>query len=261
MYILFNRGGNYMIEGKQINLDTLPSRGVTYPEDIEIYVKPMTLKEEISSSAERFGVSKAGYYDSLLNSIVIKGNFNKRHLLLGDVQMLDLIRRLYTFELEEPIYAKGYVCPHCGEVSDIKFNLHELNFTDFGKEIFGKEFIFSDGMTVSVSPITIDKFIKICKKFLSNTKVINGIPDVSSFVPAFYAASVVEVKGRTFSNEDTMFNYMYEYFSNVSKYKDRKIITAMDLELSSTIVPLEILCKQCSKTMEVYVESSMEFFQ
>lgn len=96
-----------MPDGQLIRFEDLPSKGFTYPKDIEIYVKPMTLKEEVSSTVGRFEVSRAGYYETLLKNIDIQGNFDRKNLLYGDVQLIDLVRRLYTYELEEKIYAVG----------------------------------------------------------------------------------------------------------------------------------------------------------
>ena len=85
-----------MLEGRFISTSNLPSKGFTYPEDIEIYVKPVTIKEEMSTTLERFGVSKSGYYDNLLDNIEVKGGFDKNKLLFGDIQFIDLVRRMYS---------------------------------------------------------------------------------------------------------------------------------------------------------------------
>ena len=45
------------MDGQLVRVDQLPSKGKVYPEDIEIYVKPLTIKEQMDMS--RYGVSEA----------------------------------------------------------------------------------------------------------------------------------------------------------------------------------------------------------
>lgn len=249
-----------MIEGQLIKFSDLPSKGYTYPADIEIYVRPMTIKEEISSSVERFETSKAIYYESLLDNIVIKGNFDKNKLLFNDIQLIDLVRRLYTFDLDETISVKDYCCDKCNKPIKINFKLHEVEFTDLSEDCFNKEYTFSSGLTVKVSPIEMGDFIKICRKYLTNVKMINDVPDISNYVMAYYATSVVEVVDREFENRDTMFKFIYNYFLDLYKNKDKRTLTdELDRNITATVVPFTVECKNCSNTVEVYLDNRMTF--
>ena len=122
------------MDGQFVSLESLPSKGKKYPEDIEIYVKPLSIKEQMDMS--RYGVTEAEYFKILLNGISIRGDFPKNQLFFHDVQFLDLVRRLYTFDIEEQIQIEDVVCDTCGESFKGSFHFHEIHFTDFSDDAF-----------------------------------------------------------------------------------------------------------------------------
>lgn len=259
-----------MITGKQISLQDLPSKGCMYGEgDFEILVKPMSVREEMSLNLGRFGVSKAGYYDSLLESIEIVGNFDKNKLLFGDVEYLDLVRRLFTYELEEAISIGGEVCDSCGKELDISFMFANdekcknfIEFEDYKEDAFGKEYTFYDGTKVKTSPITIDKIIKMFRKYVSNGKEM----DLIELALAYKAALVVEAKNKDdelkqFDSYDGMQKYFIKYFGDLYKNKDNQILIKMDEDSSIKVKPFKIECNHCSEITEVGVSPSMQFRQ
>ena len=182
-----------------VNLSFLPSKGKVYPKDIEIYVEPVSMKEEFSMA--RTGLTKAEYYENILKNIEIKGIFDKDNLLYGDLQMIDLVRRLYTFEEDEKIVIEGQLCGFCKKDVKPSFLQRDITFTDLDEDIFGKEFTFTDGLTITVSPIEARPFINLCRKHLSNLVIEDGKEntlDLSDFVLDYYAELVTSVKDRFF---------------------------------------------------------------
>ena len=138
------------MEGQVVSLLQLPSKGLKYPKDIEIYVRPLSVKQQMDM--DRFGVTQAEYYRILLNGITIHGDFDKQDLFFYDVHFLDLVRRLFTFDPEEKISVRNIECtnPYCNGKVNIDFMTSELHCTDFNEDIFDKEFTFSDGLTVVI---------------------------------------------------------------------------------------------------------------
>ena len=57
------------MDGITVKFENLPSRGFNYPEDIEILVKPLTIKEQIDM--DRYGITQAEYFQVILNGITI----------------------------------------------------------------------------------------------------------------------------------------------------------------------------------------------
>ena len=51
------------MDGQRIDLLDLPSKGYSYPKDIEIYIKPLSIKEQIDM--ERYGISDAEYFQMI----------------------------------------------------------------------------------------------------------------------------------------------------------------------------------------------------
>ena len=85
-------------EMHQVPFDMLPSKGVAYPDNIEILVSPMRIRERRMLE----GATQSTYYEKLIEGITVRGGiFNKRDLLFADVQFLDLVRRLFTFDVEQ----------------------------------------------------------------------------------------------------------------------------------------------------------------
>jgi ribosomal protein S27E len=255
-----------MINGKQINLSDLPSKGLTYGElNFEIFVRPMTAKEEMATHLERFGVTKASYYDNLLDNIIVNGDFNKKTLLFGDIQYIDLIRRLFTFELDELIYIKDITCESCGKILEISFMhandgkcKHYVEFEDYKEECFNKTYIFSDGVEVTITPVTMDRFIKISRKYLSNAKNEESSND---YLFGYLAASVVESKGKTFESVDSMQTFFMKYFKDLYKYKDKQLLNKIDKDICVVAKPFQVECEHCSNVMEVDLEPTMRFHQ
>ena len=89
------------MDGQIVDLHQLPSKGIGYPKDIEIYVKPLSIKEQIDM--ERYGITDAEYFRMLLNGVTIHGDFNKNNLLHSDVQFLDVVRRLFSFDTKDKV--------------------------------------------------------------------------------------------------------------------------------------------------------------
>jgi hypothetical protein len=252
------------MQGQIVRVCDLPSKGMFYPKDIEIYVKPMSVKDEIASNSSRFDLSKANYYQMLLDNITVVGPFNKNNLLYADVQLIDLVRRLYTFDLEEDVQIRDYPCdsPKCSNKVSVGFRLCDIEFTDLEEDCFLKEYEFSDSTKVKVAPITISDFISISRKYLSSIHWKDGeSPDVSDFVVANYVASVREVVDRIFENNEKRFEFLFDFFSNLYKNIDKKILSEMESKISSEIVPFEKECPVCGGITEVYVEPSVRFHQ
>lgn len=254
-----------MVEGKSINLSQLPSKGIHYPQDIEVYVKPMTAGEEMASNLEKFGISTAGYYDCLLDSILIKGSFDKNKLLFGDVQFIDLVRRLFSFELEEQISINDVSCSSCGKPLKVSFMFANngqcenwVSFEDYKKEAFNEEIEFLDGTKVKISPVTIGDIIKIQRKYLSNMKEKEDIVD---FLFALKAATITEAENKQFDSIESMQKYFIKYFKDLYKYKDLKLLEKIDEDTAVVVKPFKVACDKCSEFTEVALEPQLSFHQ
>lgn len=244
------------MDGQVVKLDILPTKGIKYVEDMEIYVKPLSIKEQIDM--DRYGISQAEYYQKVLDGITIKGDFNKYSLYFCDVQFLDLVRRLYTFDSKEEIQAKEYPCKYrdCDGVVDYSFTFEQISFTELAKEVFGKEYIFSDGMKITTEPITIEEFITMCRKYLSNKSV-----DESTLYIAYFTAAIKDIEGREFKDKTARDAFLFDYISNLYKNEDRKILDEIEISTVSVIEPFEVECPTCNRITEVAITPTTRFHQ
>ena len=250
------------MDGQRIDLWQLPSKGYSYPQDIEVYIKPLTIKEQIDM--ERYGISDAEYFNMILNGITIHGDFNKRNLLHSDVQFIDIVRRLFSFDTRDKIRMEGCKCmyPDCGHTFNYEFTMDEITFTDFEKDIFGKHFIFGEGtddeLEVVVSPITVSEYIKMSKEFRNHANKQNAL---SSMYTDYMCVCIREIVDRTFKDDKDRNAFLKNYIENLYLGKDKKLLKQIVDETIIKVEPFTLLCESCGRETEVVVSPTANFQQ
>ena len=262
----------------QVPFDILPSKGVPYPDNIEILVAPVRIRER----RQLEGATQATYYEKMLEGIQINGGqFDKKQLLFADVQFLDLVRRIHSFEYDKEIQIKGYTCKHCNETCDVSFKFEEIEFEDLDADIFetikkgtddetgeaieikypGKLYKFSNGIEVVAAPLTVGEYIHLATKYLSNMTEKNVLNKMADIYVAQYSYLIKEVVGQTFISDDSRRKFIYDYVGYLYKDMDEKILQQIEDETTVDIVPIKRQCPHCGEIMEVYVQASMTFQQ
>lgn len=262
----------------QVPFDILPSKGVPYPDNIEILVAPVRIRER----RQLEGATQATYYEKLLEGIQINGGpFDKKQLLFADVQFLDLVRRIHSFSLDKEINIKEYRCPHCGEVSEVSFKFEEIEFEDFVPDIFetikkgtddetgepieikypGKLYKFSDGLEVVATPLTVGDYIDLAIKYLSNVTEKNMVNKMADVYIAQFSYLIKEVIGQSFVSDDFRRKFVYDYISNLYKAEDENLLAQIENDTVVDITPILRTCSNCGGNMEVYVQASLTFQQ
>ena len=211
------------MDGQLVEFKNLPSQGVAYPDDIEIYVKPLTVREQIDM--ERYGISQAEYFNTILNGVTVKGNFDKNKLLHADVQFMDIVRRLFSFDPKDVIIMKDEKCPFCNYKFDYEFTMDQIEFTDFDPTIFGKHFKFKEGtdeeLEVVVYPLTIAESISMSKRVKNYSDKKNAL---SSIFLEYCCTCIREVVGREFKNMQDRDSYLKGYLAELTSGKDKKTL-------------------------------------
>ena len=131
-----------------------------------------------------------------------------------------------------------------------------LECNDFPEDIYGKEFTFSDGLTVVISPLTIADFLDMSRQYITNKK-----GTMADTLIAYFAYCTQEVKDRQFKNIETMRKFLVEYYSNLYKYKDIQILRQIENETVSQVKPITVICPTCGENVEVEVKPSATFRQ
>lgn len=250
------------MDGQRIDLLQLPSKGYSYPKDIEIYVKPLSIKEQIDM--ERYGISDSEYFQMILNGITIHGDFNKRNLLHSDVQFIDVVRRLFSFDTKDKIRIDDCTCIYkdCNHKFSYEFTMDQLEFTDFNEDIFGKHFIFGEGtedeLEVVVSPITVAEYINMSREFRNHSDKKDAL---SSMYSDYMCGCIREVIGRTFKNERDRNSFLKGYIENLWTAKDKKLLKQIVEETIIKIKPFMLICESCGRVTEVEVRPTSNFQQ
>ncbi len=266
-----------MRESHPVNLKWLPSRGIPYPKNMEILVSPITIRERKLLE----GSSTTQYYRALLDGITIAGaSFKKMDLIYADVQFLDLIRRVYSFEKDKKVYVTNYNCPHCG-TPDIKpsFNCVDIEFEDLKKEVFGKEKIlkdeetgeestyyvpgkeykFSDDMVVVASPLTVGEYINLAAEYLTNMSENNLAENMADLYIGEYSYLIKQIPGREFKDDSARREFLVDYLSMLYNDEDQEVLDKIESDCTSVMSPIKYICPKCGETVEVYVTPSMKF--
>lgn len=250
------------VDGQRIDLLQLPSRGYNYPKDIEIYIKPLSIKEQIDM--ERYGISDAEYFQTILNGITIHGDFNKRNLLHSDVQFIDIVRRLYSFDTKDKIRIDDCKCiyPDCGHKFSYEFTMDQIEFSDFNEDIFNKHFVFGEGtddeLEVVVSPITVSEYINMSREFRNHPDKRHAL---SSMYTDYMCGCIREIVGRTFKNDRDRNAFLKDYIENLCMAKDKNLLKQIVDETIVKVQPFTLLCESCGRETEVVVSPTSNFQQ
>lgn len=250
------------MDGQRVDLLQLPSKGYSYPKDIEIYVKPLSIKEQIDM--ERYGISDAEYFNMILNGITIHGNFNKRDLLHSDVQFMDVVRRLFSFDTKDVIRIEDCKCiyPDCNHKFNYEFTMDQLEFSEFHEDIFNKHFVFGEGtedeLEVVVSPITVSEYIKMSREFRNHADKKSAL---SSMYTDYMCTCIREVVDRTFRDDKDRNSFLRSYIENLCMAKDKKLLKQIVDETIIKIEPFTLICESCGRETEVVVSPTSNFQQ
>ena len=249
------------MDGQRVDFEFLPSKGLVYPEDIEIYVKPLSVKEQIDM--ERYGISDAEYFQIILDGITIRGAFNKNDLLHSDVQFMDIVRRLYTFDTNDSITIKDYECPYgdCEGKIDYSFKIDEIEFTDFNEDIFNKEFVLREGtedeVTVVVSPLTSAEYIRMSRQMKKPSKK----EALSTMYTDYLCTCIREVKDREYKDLKDRNAFLKKLIDETYMAKHKKVLKQIVEESIVKVKPFQAVCPECGRIVEVEVTPSSNFQQ
>ena len=199
-----------------VDLSTLPSKGLLYPEDATIDIRPYS-----------FGDMKrlnGGHYNELekLIGFVLSGvmpSFEAEDLLLIDFMYIALLRKLSSNTGTE--YQCEYECNQCGESNIYRFKMTDIDTYDLG-EGFPKTIPHSSGFDLVFHPATIKNYRYLAK----NKQLENEV--------AFTAVQVANFS----------FKEAYEIVDN-SYLEDMEKLEEIDRDIAVGVKPNESSCGKC----------------
>lgn len=120
-------GSNPTLPDTQIKVDRLPSKGLAYPQGVEIHYQPYTFGEVKSFSQSKGKMSAAHSMERVLAGIFVAG-MDKGDLTFFDFLYISLLRRLSTMNAIE--FRLGVGCPNCAQPVTHTFSWEGLVFED-----------------------------------------------------------------------------------------------------------------------------------
>lgn len=223
-----------------VDLKSLPSKGVPYSKDAKISYRTYTWGEvqQVSTSIRK------GYHSYLRYALmgVKTTGLSPLDLTLSDAIYLGMLRKINSLggikvELE-------HICqnPKCGKELKTVFTHNDINFVDMKAKALPATVELSNDKTYTFMPLTVGSFFDI----MEGKKKLNGkkIEDIIKDKIALLSAMVTNIK----------FEEVYADFSQINDYEDAEIIEEVDTALHSDIRPFETKCDECGTEQFLVLE-------
>lgn len=220
-----------------IPLETLPSRGVSYPSDIAIKYRPYTWGEVKAMSGSK-NISYKDRIDLVMNGIIIDHpTFNKYDLTLNDVTYLAIIR--HQSSLGNDSFRIEYYNPYkkVRDIHNFKISDIEIKFIDERVIKAPFEVKFSD-KSYLFGPLTVNNVLTLVRKnYLSEDEGFDA--------SALMAAMVRFGDDRAEGIED-----IKNYFSSLVG-EDGEVLDEVSGILHHGMLPLKINCEDANGNSKV----------
>jgi hypothetical protein len=220
----------------ELQVNSLPSRGVPYPKGSWVKYRTYTWGEVRKSSTATLGV-----VETLQNSLSgITTSFDKMDLTVADALYLGIARKISTFsgmQIEVP-----YVCRYCGSSNKGHFTHRDISFRDLPDEVtaFPLEAEL-DGKLCTFSPMTVRQYLE-----LNSGKYEKILDD----------GKIDEVAVQATWIKNMPYEKAYSLIKNLRNIEDFEIITEMDALLLHDMERMEFTCsnKKCGQTNSIRLE-------
>jgi hypothetical protein len=197
-----------------IDVKTLPSKGLLYPENAELKYRPYTFGEIKKASQ-----SKLKFKDEILFMLEgIETNFDKLGITLYDSMYLALLRNISS--IKGAGFKVGYTCDKCNSKGQQEVELGKIEFKDIDApklpikiDLAGKECHFY--------PLTLKEYFQ----FLEDKKEEDDIKLLSAQI-------------KNLPPEES-----YELVEGLSSADDQELMMEVDGMLKHDLLPLKFNCK------------------
>ena len=152
------KAGNYLPE-VSIELDTLPSRSIPYPENSKVKYRPFAFGE-VKKLSESKNLSIRDRFKEVLNGIETVG-FNKGDLTLFDFLYIGLLRKISTLGSRE--LTAQFQCGKCHQKGSHKFTLDQIEFNDMKAPALPISVDMWGRQGVEFSPPTVRDFVELAE--------------------------------------------------------------------------------------------------
>jgi hypothetical protein len=209
----------------EIEVTTLPSKGLSYPTNFSIKFRPYTFGEVVKINQSK--LSLADYYRHILDGITC--SFDKNLLSFFDFLFIGIQRRGFSLT-DIPLYTKGE-CLNGHSNLDLEFKLSELDFYDLEVDKLPKSFKY-DNKTYSFTLFTIGSYLELSDKNQTNDEI--------------------RILSQMCIDPDK--EKIYNELSNAVRIDIMSKINGIDLLFSHGVKPLKFECSHDSCNEPIYVD-------
>lgn len=155
----------------------VPSGGIFYPKNYEIYFTPMTVREaELLNESE---VSTQIFFNTVLESITTVG-MDKNDITYPDFIYIALMRKLYS--QESILGTTTWYCEECGSKNVTDFDFSEISFSEPKERRTPAKCVIGE-YAVDITPLTIGGALA-----LYETESVSNVDTMAHCVRAIYEA-------------------------------------------------------------------------
>lgn len=211
-------------------IDRLPSKCLSYPENVEIAYRPYSFGEAKKLSQSKFSMKE--HIDFVLSGVQTQGLKSKYDITYSDFLFISLLRRIATVQTQT--VSITFPCQHCESPNTYQINVSDLEFQDI--EIPKLPMIVNiKGKELRFSFFTIGNFIEAQKK--------NNLKDNM----ALLAYSVTNMPYREAYSIITDNNLSFE---------DGSVLDVVEAQLYHGLKTKEFVCQKgdCGQTSKVNLE-------
>lgn len=236
----------------------LPSGGVIYEKPVNPHVRlrSMTVRDEMKRVSKTDTPYKI-YAEIIENCMLEKPATPVYDMALGDYEYLLHKLRIVSYG---PKYKMAIGCPHCGELSEVEFDLDDLEVVEFDKAKFDELSTFvlpKSGKTVTIkyqTPRMLDTIDIKVKEFKRKNKNVTVDPS-----PLIQLECLIEsVNGKVLSYSEL------QEFMNTLPAADFNYIMHKSASLNNLIglkTEIDVVCPKCGGDIKTYFRLGQEFFR
>lgn len=210
------------IKLKPVNL---PSKGKSYPENVEISYRGYLFGELQFLNASK-GLSIKDLLENIAKGIKVQG-ISLLDLTLPDLTYIGIARRMSTFGATE--FEIKHSCRACNAPIKKVFTQMDITFNDLSLDGYGVEMELTTGKTYLFSPLTYGDFLKLFNGTISATKRENLVKDKLAVLAAMCRNH----------NFDTVYTDLY----NITNQDDIDAIDEVNKQLHHDVKPLKHICE------------------
>lgn len=215
----------YEIPFIKVKAKDLPSRGLTYPPDAEVSYRTYAFGEVKMSSISSPDIVST--IESVAEGIKIQG-FGVRQMTFMDLLYIGTLRKVST--QQKSSYTMPYVCEHCGNEQELKFNETQLEFREVDQKVTEFPLVvpgIRGTQDLHFSPVTVDQMLNLYKGVYKDV-IKGGMPDKT----ALLAISVVNMG----------FKDAYELLYSLTDPEDIELVHEADKLMMHDLKPLIATC-------------------